>query len=109
MNDLEAMCREHFNEPVLTNLTVGRVVGYAEDDDDCYVIINYPGPKTVWHTCVGGYVFLNLLKDQHVVAAYNGERWDDFYRVDGDLARAGCPKAEKFIVESRRTTVAGER
>jgi hypothetical protein len=101
MNKFEAMCREHFNEPVLTHLKIGRVIGYGEDDRDCYVIIAYPNERTIWHTCVGGYTFLNLLKEQGVVAAHNGERWDDLWRIDGDLTRAGCPKVDEFILNIR--------
>jgi hypothetical protein len=101
MNKFEAMCREHFNEPVLTHLKVGRVIGYGEDDHDCYVIIAYPNERTVWHTCVGGYTFLHLLKEQGVVAARNGERWDDLWRLDADLTRAGCPKVDEFILDIR--------
>jgi hypothetical protein len=95
------MCREHFNEPVLTHLKVGRVIGYGEDDHDCYLIIAYPHEPTIWHTCVGGYTFLTLLKEQDVVMAHNGERWDDLFRIDSDLMRSGCPKVDEFIRDIR--------
>jgi hypothetical protein len=102
MNDLEKMCREHFNEPVLTGLQIGRLVGYGEDEHDCYLIIRYPHPNhTIWHTCVGGYIFLNTLREQGVVQAHNGERWDDLLRLDGDLQRSGIPKAEEFMCVRR--------
>ncbi|MBY3158382.1 hypothetical protein HFO56_39475 [Rhizobium laguerreae] len=103
--DLEQMCRDHFNEPVLLGTEVGRLVGYAEDERDSYLIIHYPNPsepKIVWHTCVGGYHWLDRLRGQHLVIAYNGERWDDFYRVDSDLERCGAPKVGSFILERRR-------
>jgi hypothetical protein len=100
--DLEQLCRDHFNEPVLLGTEVGRLVGYAEDDQDCYLIINYPNPaKTVWHTCVGGYHWLDRLRGQHLVNAYNGERWDDYGRIDTVLELNGAPKVENFILERR--------
>lgn len=102
--DLEQMCRDHFNEPVITMFDVGRLVGYAEDDSDCYLIVNYPNGadrRTVWHTCVGGYTFLDRLKGQHLVISYKGDRWDDFYRIDSVLELNGCPKVPEFIVDRR--------
>lgn len=98
--DLEKMCRAHFNEPVLLNFEVGRLVGYAEDDHDCYLIINYPNPvRTVYHTCVGGYHWLDRLRGQHLVISRDGERWDDYYRVDHALELNGAPRVENFIVK----------
>jgi hypothetical protein len=104
--DLEQMCRDHFNEPVLIGSQVARLVGYAEDDRDCYLIVNYPSNpnpvRTVWYTCVGGYHWLDRLRGQHLVNAYNGERWDDYYRIDKDLELSGAPKVESFILKRRR-------
>ncbi|MBY3433711.1 hypothetical protein HFN89_06060 [Rhizobium laguerreae] len=98
--DLEQMCRDHFNEPVLLGFDVGRLVGYAEDGHDCYLIINYPNPaKTIYHTCVGGYHWLDRLRGQHLVISRDGERWDDYYRVDSTLELNGAPKVESFIVK----------
>lgn len=99
--NFEEMCRTHFNEPVLVGLEVARLIGYAEDERDCYVVLQYPGGRTVWHTCVGGYHWLDRLRGQHLVISTAGERWDDFYRVDSDLARGGAPKAAEFSVTRR--------
>lgn len=99
MNELEKMCRDHFNEPVLLGFDVGRLVGYAEDDDDCYLIVNHPNPtKTTYHTCVGGYIFLDCLKDKGLVISKSGERWDDYYRLDNMLRLNGAPKVPEFII-----------
>jgi hypothetical protein len=98
--DLEKMCRDHFNEPVLLHFEVGRLVGYAEDEADCYLIINYPNPvRTVYHTCVGGYHWLDRLRGQHLVISRDGERWDDYYRIDKALELNGAPKVETFIIK----------
>jgi hypothetical protein len=100
--DLEKMCRDHFNEPVLLDFQVGRLVGYAEDEHDCYLIINYPKPaRTVYHTCVGGYQWLDRLRGQHLVISRDGERWDDFHRIDDALSLNGAPKVDDFIIKRR--------
>jgi len=108
--DLEQMCRDHFNEPVLVGLEVARLVGYAEDEHDCYLILNYPRPaRTVYHTCVGGYHWLDRLRGQHLVISRDGERWDDFYRIDSTLTMGGAPKAEEFIRKRLETEGPGRR
>jgi hypothetical protein len=100
MSPVEKMCRDHFNEPVLTYDKVGRVVGYAEDAMDCYIVIDYPDPDgRVYHTCVGGYIFLDNLKKQSIVHAHNGELWNDFTRLDNFLAMNGAPQAEEFVLD----------
>lgn len=103
MNHIEKMCRDHFNEPVLVGFQVGRLIGYGEDDCDCYLAIHYPkypNGEVRYHTAVGGYIFLRTLRDQHVVNAHNGERWDDYYRIDNMLSLNGAPKATEFLVQS---------
>lgn len=99
MTDLKQMCLDHFNEPIIVGFDIVRLVGYAEDDDDCYLIINYPNPvRTIYHTCVGGYQWLDRLKGQCLVISNSGERWDDFYRIDNLLQLNGAPKVDEFIV-----------
>lgn len=110
MHHLEKMCRDHFNEPVLLGFEVGRLIGYAEDDEDCYLIINYPkypDGRIVYHTCVGGYIFLNRLKGQGLVISTQGEEWDDYYRIDSSLSVNGAPMAQEFIVRKLPATIDG--
>lgn len=109
------MCLSHFNEPVLVD-KIGRCIGYAEDEQDCYIIIAYPGDwdkefnkresKIVWHTCVGGYIWLHRLKGQNLVypnyPSYVGEIWDDFERLDMQLSLNGCPKQKEFKLDIRK-------
>lgn len=83
----------HFNEPVLLGLEVGRLIGYGEDDHDCYWIIKRQDGTIYWHTCVGGYIWLNVLKGQGVAG-----NWDDFIRLDNQLEYNGCSKADNFLV-----------
>ena len=108
MNDIQQMCLDHFNEPVLMMFELCRLIGYGEDADDCYLIVKYPkypDGRIVWSTAVGGYTFLERLKGQNfVVPAYpqfKNEYWDDFIRLDNVLALSGVPKEEKFIVDVR--------
>jgi hypothetical protein len=95
--EIRQMCLDHFNEPIITGPNeISRLIGYAEDDIDCYLIIkNSRG--IIWHTAVGGYIFLDKLKDQDIVVAKNGEHWDDFTRLDSWLELNGCLKEETFI------------
>jgi hypothetical protein len=98
--NFEEMCREHFNEPVLLDFEVGRLVGYGRDDCDSYLMVNHPNPaRTVYHTCVGGYQWLDRLKGQHLVISRDGQRWDDFFRIDHSLELNGAPKVPEFIVK----------
>jgi hypothetical protein len=102
MNHIEEMCREHFNEPVLLGSNLGRLIGFAEDDHDYYLIIrypDYPDGRISYHTAVGGYIFLNQLKFQDCVVSTTGEVWSDYTRMDSLLALNGSPKEEEFIVK----------
>lgn len=103
--DIYEMCLEHFNEPVLMMFELARLIGYAEDADDCYLVVKYPRRGVVRHTAVGGYTFLDRLKGQnHVVPthpSFEGEVWDDLIRLDMLLEMNGVPREEKFIVDIR--------
>jgi hypothetical protein len=97
--------RSRFNQPVLTSDGVGRIVGYSEDSCDCYIIIQYPRPgvrmnSRIYHTMVGGYYWLDRLKGQNLVISYNGEEWDDYYRIDNMLELNGAPKEKEFLIEN---------
>lgn len=89
------MCLLHFNEPVICGLEIARLIGYGETAQDCYLICHYPH-RIVWHTAVGGYTFLDRLKDQDK----NGE-WDDFTRLDAALHHSGVPREEHFLEDIR--------
>lgn len=112
-NELEQMCRDHFNEPMISNLGIVRCVGYGEDERDCYIIVRVPGwrnelPHDVWHTCVGGYTFLDRLKGQGYVKAHNGEDWDDLTRLDSELTYSYAPKAAEFILKIEQPDASDE-
>jgi len=95
-------CKDHFNEPVLSDFGLCRLIGYAEDDEDCYYILKYPNgvhKGISWHTFVGGVYFLDLLKNQGTVRATNGEIWSDFSRLDNILQLNGAEKEEEFILK----------
>jgi hypothetical protein len=105
-NELEEMCRAHFNEPAIFGFEIARVIGYGEDEMDAYVIARHPngsqaakrcGKQEIWHTCVGGYHFLDRLKGQGYVRSTGGEDWDDLVRLDSFLALNGAPRAEQFV------------
>jgi hypothetical protein len=91
--DLLQEARDHFNEPILVGFDLCRCVGYAEDDEDCYLIVNVPRRGLVWHTFVGGYTYLTILKSQDKC----GE-WNDFTRLDSLLELNGIPKVKEMII-----------
>lgn len=95
--------RGHFNEPVLMGFDLARVIGYGEDDDDCYLIVQYPRRGISRSTMVGGYTFLDRLKGQNYVRSTTGEDWDDFTRMDSLLHHNGVPRVEEFLIEDRTT------
>ncbi len=93
MNDIEKMCREHFNEPMLSFEELGRVIGYGEDACDCYLIVKKMDGSIIWNTGVGGYIFLDRLKGQ-----WPGGEWDDYKRLDNTLELNKCPKEKEFKI-----------
>lgn len=100
-NEILEMCRSHFNEPLIAGSGLARLVGYGEDDMDCYLICRfpeYPNGKTIWHTAVGGYVFLDRLAGQGRTLSWNGDEWDDLLRLDNLLSLNGAPKADEFRI-----------
>lgn len=106
MPNFLAEAKQHFNEPVLVGFNVGRVVGYAEDDD-CYLIIDEPKRGRYWHTFVGGFIYLDHLKAHGIVIPKNpkfpGEVWSDYSRLDSLLELNGSPKAEHFILSKKES------
>ena len=91
--------KKHFNEPVLIGLEVMRVIGYSEDDMDCYLMVQDVKGRILHHTAVGGYIFLDELKNQGHVKAHNGEDWDDLSRLDSWLTCGKAPKQDEFLIE----------
>lgn len=91
--------RRHFNEPVIIGLEVMRVIGYSEDNMDCYLMAQDVTGRIIHHTAVGGYVFLDCLKSQGYVKAYNSEDWDDLFRLDSWLTCGNAPKQDEFRIE----------
>lgn len=97
MTDIEQMCRDHFNEPIIVGSEVVRLIGYGEDTIDCYLICSSMNRGIFWHTAVGGYTFLTLLKEQGKIISTEGEKWNDYTRLDNLLELNYAPKVEKFI------------
>ena len=98
--DMPELCEEikqRFNEPILIGLNVCRLIGYAEDSMDCYLIVK-SRDRTFWNTMVGGYTYLDCLKQQGVVTAHNGEIWNDYTRLDSELEGEGISKETEFQV-----------
>jgi len=100
MQKLYDEAKKHFNEPVLVGFDLGRVVGYAEDDEDCYLIVVMPRRGRIKVSFVGGFTFLDCLRGRHEIQSlYTPEIWDDYYRVDRDLELNGAPAEKVFIEE----------
>ena len=97
-NEIHRMCKKHFNEPIIVNDGLGRVIGYGEDHMDCYLIIKRSDGIVYWHTAVGGYIFLTCLKKQGRLTSTTGDKWSDFTRLDCALD-FHCPKEKEFIVK----------
>jgi len=93
----------HFNEPILLSFELGRCVGYAEDEDDCYLMVKMPYGRRhgmVKHTFVGGYIYLDCLKTRGVVQSlHTDEVWTDFSRLDSLLQLNGASREAAFLVD----------
>jgi len=110
--DLLEEAKEYFNEPVLTSSTLCRLVGYAEDIDDCYWITKRMNKHDIlsnyqWTSCVGGFIPLRLLREQNIIIPkypkFEGEVWNDYNRLDTVLELNGATKEEKFIFIRKET------
>jgi hypothetical protein len=69
--------RMHFNEPILIGFELCRCVGYAEDDDDCYLV----GSVVIQGTCT----YRSLLRRQGNVASVCGQLRREAERIDETL------------------------
>jgi hypothetical protein len=99
-NKLLEEFKSHFNEPVLINFNVGRVIGYSEDSMDAYLMVKFLDGKFVHHSAVGGYIWLNRLKGQNLVIGNDEKEYDDYWWIDNILELNGCGKEEEFIVKN---------
>ena len=111
--DLLAEAQTYFNEPILSSSTLCRLVGYAEDQDDCYWITKRMNKHDIlsnyqWTSCVGGFIPLRLLKEQNIIMPkypkFDGEVWNDYNRLDNVLELNGATKEAKFIIIKKETT-----
>jgi len=50
------------NELVISDLTVGRLLGLAEDRTDFYYVYGFMHTGVVFSTCVGGYIRINKVE-----------------------------------------------
>lgn len=90
---------EHFNEPVLDGVEVVRLVGWGQDDMDCFFV--YIGQRRGLYrsTAVCGFTPLRCLRDQSAVTSRAGEYWDDYTRIESLLSLNGVLKAPAFLLE----------
>lgn len=101
LKELYDLALTHFNEPMICNDEVVRLIGYGETAIDCYYIVKRARGRVFWSTCVGGNTFLDRLKGQGQVVSTTGELWDDLYRLDNSLHHRGCTKEDEFLVDLR--------
>lgn len=102
MQNLLSEAKSHFNEPVLIGFEVCRVIGYGEDEKDCYLIVK-SRMGIYWVSFVGGYTFLTCLKEQGITVptrpSYPGEIWTDYSRLDSLLELNGVPQESEFLLQ----------
>lgn len=97
--------KARFNEPILVAGALGRLVGFAVDDHDNYLIVkkrrrDFEGAwLETWVSYAGGYTFLTALKAQ---AAEEGA--NDLERLDADLEKDGCMREASFKYVDERNT-----
>ena len=100
-NEIKEMCQIHFNEPIICNDKVVRLIGYGETAVDCYLICSSMDQGIFWQTAVGGYMFLDKLKGQGYIRSISGDDWNDFTRLDSLLSLNGAPRVKDFLVDLR--------
>lgn len=81
-----AEVESHFNELCVGMYCVARVIGYREDDEDCYWILREGGSgKKVYHSMV--------------ISPYFITGADDYDRINDSQSMNGNPEESEFIVE----------
>ena len=101
-----AEARVHFNEPVVDMFSVVRLIGWGQDEDDCYYIYLRHGAGQVYRSsAVGGFIALTPLKQAQspdgLRHALEDPACDDFDQLDKWLALNGAPRADVFRLEDR--------
>lgn len=98
--EIEAECREHFNEPVLSYNGLARLIGYYEDAWDVYYTLRLQGGQKIHSSACGGVFFLHLLKEQgYHIDEHGNKKWSHFDNLDKFLALNGVPKEAEFLYE----------
>ena len=80
-------CRSVFNDIGLwADADICRLIGYAEDDDDCYYILLFPNRGTIWSSMVGPFVSLKgCYRRYEQLESQMTNLWD-------------CPPEKEFII-----------
>ena len=97
MTNLYEEAKSHFNEPVLIDLTVGRIIGYAETEEDCYLLVNTKTMGVVWQSYVGGYIYLDCLKGINPVKSSYDYLLDDYEYLNYILNCHGILREPEFL------------
>ncbi len=93
----------HFNEPVIDIFDVVRLIGWGQDDDDCYFIFAARNGRIYRSSAVGGFIPLDRLRNQQtpdgIRHALESPARDDFEQLDKWLALNGAPRSGTFWLE----------
>lgn len=94
---------KHFNEPVIDFLTVVRLIGWGQDDDDAYYIYSSTHRGIYRSSVVGSFTPLALLGKAYtpdgIRHAMADPARDDLHQLDQWLALNGAPKVEALLIE----------
>lgn len=96
------MCKQHFNELVLCGTELGRLIGFAEDDDDYYLVVLFPSienKKQIWISACTPYVFLDCLKQQ----TYDDNDFTQYDYLNRLLILNNAAPEEKFVELYQKT------
>lgn len=99
--ELYERARRDFNKLMLDYSRVVRLIGYSEDDTDCYVILKdvLRDEKPYYMSCVGYPMSLEPLASQGQTTGFSGEQWNDYIRIDKHMSLNGAPPQEKFLLD----------
>ncbi len=81
--EMYAICEKMFNDiGIWGSSDLCRLIGYAEDSDDCYYIVKRANGKIVLHTMIGGF--------------YSIKSMADGYEYIENQFKRNCPPEEEF-------------
>ena len=96
--ELLSTAMKKFNQPILDNLSVVRLIGYGETGFDNYWILKSVD-HVYWISCACSLISLSFLKSQDKSSIDTTSlMYNDYEHLNNLLRYNGCPEEETFLL-----------